>query len=96
MQSLYDLYQTGYHQKVYEELLSLQESVYESNMYVDALAVTREIMRRVRHNIEQLVVRLNQVGYSFGKAEGSFREDVEKNSPFFDLRLQKLPRILLC
>ena len=83
MQGFYEMYQRGYHQQVYEELFSMQGNIYASSFYANALAVTREIMRRVRYNIEQLVVRLNQVGYLFGKAEGSFREDVEKNPPFF-------------
>lgn len=67
MQRLYNLYQRGYHQEVYDELLSLQEDIYEPDVYEDAVAVAREIMQRVRYNIEQLVVRLKQVGYLFGK-----------------------------
>lgn len=92
MQSLYDMYQRGHHQEVYEKLL-LQENIYESALYTDALAVTREIMRRVRYNIEQLVVRLNQVGYLFGKGEGLVRENtlLERNLSIFQPPTAKTP-----
>ena len=74
MQGFYEMYQRGHHQEVYEELLLVQGNIYESNHYADTLMVTREIMRRVHYNIEQLVIRLKQVGYLFGKGEGHWQE----------------------
>ena len=94
MQSLYEMYQQGQYQKVYEELLSIQENIYTSNRYVDALAVTREIMRRVRLNIEQLIVRLKQVGYQF--EEGLFEEStiLERDRSIFRPPTPKTPETI--
>ena len=67
MASLYDRYQKGLHQEVYDELLAMQEHIYEPDMYEEALLVMREMMRRVRSNIEVLLPRLSEMGYLFRK-----------------------------
>jgi hypothetical protein len=60
---LFDRYQKGYHQEVYDELLAMHEGVFGEDIYEDALLVARAIMRRVRHNIELLIPRLHEIGY---------------------------------
>ena len=68
MPDLYKQYQAGHYQEVYDELLSMQESIYNADLYEESLLVMRSIMKRVRHNIEQIVSRLHQMGYLFYKA----------------------------
>ncbi len=66
MSTYLERYLAGEHEGIWAELLALGERVREEPVYSDALAVARETMRRVRHNIEMLVPRLEQVGYRFG------------------------------
>jgi hypothetical protein len=66
MSTYLERYLAGEHEGVWVELLALGERVREEPVYSDALAVARETMRRVRHNIELLVPRLEQLGYRFG------------------------------
>jgi hypothetical protein len=73
MPQWYVRYQKGLHQEVYDELLVLQEQVFEEPIYDEALAVAREMMRRVRHNIELLIPRLEHREYDFGA--GFFNEE---------------------
>ncbi len=82
MTELYDRYQKGYHQEVYDELLAMHEGVFGEDIYEDALLVARAIMRRVRYNIELLIPRLHEIGYQFGK--GGFWEEFspEEQPPF--------------
>src|SRR5436309_13808019 len=68
MPDLYKQYQAEHYQEVYDELLSMQESIYNADLYEESLLVMRSIMKRVRHNIEQIVPRLHQMGYLFYKA----------------------------
>src|SRR5712692_4970034 len=72
MPDLYDRYQKGFHQEVYDALLSMQEQIDTPHLYQEALLVTRAIMRRVRSNIELLIPRLHTMGYLFRK--GGFWE----------------------
>src|SRR3981081_965409 len=78
MDSFYDRYVQGYHQEVYDELQAMGHHLYEDHPYEDVLAVAREIMRRVRSNIEILIARLSTLGYQFGKG---FWEDFDDLSP---------------
>lgn len=48
-------YVASEHEQVWAELQSLGAAVREEPVYTDALAVARETMRRVRHNIEMLI-----------------------------------------
>jgi hypothetical protein len=57
-----DRYAHGDRERVWEELVALGEQVRAEPLYSDALAVARETMRRVRHNIEQLIPRLATIG----------------------------------
>src|SRR5690348_10308173 len=59
-------YLAGAHEQVWDELTALGAVVRQESLYRDALAVARETMRRVRHNIETLIPRLSAVGYTFG------------------------------
>ncbi len=59
-------YVVGEYAQVWDELVALGAAVREEPLYGDALAVARETMRRVRHNIEMLIPRLETVGYEFG------------------------------
>jgi hypothetical protein len=89
MSSLYDQYQKGFHQEVYDELLAMQEHIYDPSIYEEGLAITRTIMRKVRFNIEQIIPHLHKMGYLFGK--GGFWENfsleeklqAERDSPIF-------------
>lgn len=51
---------------MYDELLMMQEQVFDESIYADVVRVAREMMRRVRHNIELLIPRLEEMGYDFG------------------------------
>src|SRR6266436_1585844 len=71
MSSLYEHYQGGSHQEVYDELLAMQEHIYESHIYEEALLIAKEIMRRIKYNIEMLIPRLRLIGYHFGEGFSS-------------------------
>jgi hypothetical protein len=73
MPELYDRYLQGACQEVYDELLAMHEHLYEPLIYEEALLVMRELMRRVRVNIERLIAGLHHIGYQFGK--GGFWEE---------------------
>lgn len=89
MPSLYERYQEGFYQEVYDELLAMQENIYETAIYEEALLIMKEIMRRVRFNTELIIPRLHKMGYLFLK--GGFwdnysseeRSLVEKEYPIF-------------
>lgn len=92
----YQNYLQGSYQEVYDKLVALQEQVYVEPYYTDALLVAREMMRRVRHNLELLVPRLHQLGYQFGKGftEGLSPEEralVENDAPIFKAADSKTP-----
>ncbi len=91
MIGLYDRYRSGSYQDVYNELLSVHERIFDEMIYEDAIAVTKEMMRRVRYNIELLVPRLRILGYRFGEGFWDNFEDIspeekatiEKDIPVF-------------
>src|SRR4051794_4406957 len=58
-------YNAGECFEVWDELISLGKDVRKKKVVFDALAVARETMRRVKHNTETLVGRLNSLGYQF-------------------------------
>jgi hypothetical protein len=66
MPTYLERYLAGEHERVWAELLALGERVREGAVYADASAVARETMRRVRHNVETLIPRLEALGYEFG------------------------------
>ncbi len=73
MSDWYKRYQSGLYQEVYDELLAMQEHIYEPHIYEEALLVMRAMMKRVRSNIEQVIGRLETLGYLFRK--GGFWEN---------------------
>jgi hypothetical protein len=58
-------YINGEQQQVWAELIAMGGNIRKETLYREAYAVVRETMRRVRHNIETLVARLNQLGFEF-------------------------------
>lgn len=66
MPTYLERYLAGEHERVWAELLALGPRVREEPVATDAYAVAHETMRRVRHNIELLVPRLEAAGYQFG------------------------------
>ena len=73
MPGLYDRYQKGFHQELYDELLAMQDQIYDPFFYDETLQVMRANMKRVRYNIKLLLPRLGDLGYQFGKG---FFEDM--------------------
>ena len=73
MPEWYERYQRGFHQEVYDELMALQGHIHDPEMYDEVLLVMQTLMRRVRSNIEQIIPRLQTMGYLFHK--GGFREN---------------------
>jgi len=66
MAAYLDCYLQGEHEEVWAELVALGAAVREEPLYSDAWAVASETLRRVRHNIELLIPRLEALGYQFG------------------------------
>jgi hypothetical protein len=62
-------YRAGECQQVWAELLAQGAGIREEPLASEAWAVAQETMRRVRHNIELLIPRLQALGYRFGKAQ---------------------------
>lgn len=60
-----DRYQSGHYEQVWEELLALGPAIRSEPLLSQARAVTTEMMRRIRHNLELLVPRLRSLGYRF-------------------------------
>src|SRR4051794_9362937 len=63
--SYLERYKKGEYEQVWAELLALGGAIREEPLYTDALAVTRETMRRVRKNVELLHQRLKDLNYQF-------------------------------
>lgn len=68
-----DRYLSGDPRSVWDELVQLGPKVRESGMYQEAEAVARQVMVRVRENIERLVECLTDYGYRFGRSAGGQR-----------------------
>lgn len=66
MTTFLERYQSGEHESVWNELVRLGAAVRQEPVYTDALAVARELMRRVRQDIELLIDRLIQRNFVFG------------------------------
>ncbi len=61
-------YRQGDCVQVWEELYAFGPAVRQGDVYPDAEAVALETMRRVCHNIEVVIPRLEELGYEFGYA----------------------------
>jgi hypothetical protein len=66
MESYLARYQQGDCEQVWSELYTLGAKVRREEIYPEAWAVALETMRRVRHNVEVVTPRLEEVGYEFG------------------------------
>jgi hypothetical protein len=69
MASYLERYLAGQHERVWREIVALGDVVREEPARADAEAVAREMMGRVRRNIERLVPRLRERGYGFTNAD---------------------------
>jgi hypothetical protein len=58
-------YLAGEHEAVWADMMALGARVREAPYLDDASAVARETMRRARQNVELIVRRLDQIGYTF-------------------------------
>jgi hypothetical protein len=65
MATLLEQYKSGDHVAVWEELVALGDEISHKRVYADAVGVATETMRRVRHNVELLIRRLDEMGYCF-------------------------------
>jgi hypothetical protein len=65
MASYLERYLAGGHEQVWRELMALGDGVRDEPVFADAYAVERETMGRVRRNVERLILRLRDMGYSF-------------------------------
>jgi len=104
MSSYYERYQQGLYHEVYGELLILGERVFEEPIYEDALAVGRAMMRRVRSNLDQLIARLETMGYLFvdgfwdkenyGSLSSEEEAKLDQRYPIFAEPPAETPRLL--
>lgn len=94
MSEWYTRYLQGRYQEVYDELLGLQEHIFDEPIFDEAVAVVQEMMRRVRYNIELITTHLNHMGYRFGEGFWDENEHLsieEKNSIEQDIPIFKSP-----
>ncbi len=81
MATYLERYHSGEHKQVWAELLACGAAVRTEPLLSDATQVAEETMRRVRHNIELLVPRLESIGYEFG-VYGEENPIEDYSSPF--------------
>jgi hypothetical protein len=67
MTTYLERYRAGDHQQVWTDLVALGPAVRQEPLYMDAMAVAREMMTRARHNIALLVERLPALDYRFAE-----------------------------
>jgi hypothetical protein len=94
-------YRAGECQQIWAELLAEGAAIREEPLASDAWAVAQETMRRVRHNLELLIPRLQTLGYRFGEiphAPGHpseiWERDFVKAYPVFQPPPPNIARIL--
>jgi hypothetical protein len=63
--SLLDRYQDGDHRGVWDQLTQLGPAVRDTRYLSDANSIGFEMMRRARHNVEQIIEKLDALGYRF-------------------------------
>ena|GEM_PF-5761579 len=77
-------YRAGEFEQVWQELVALGEAVRKEPLYSDTLAVAREMIWRVRYNLELLISRLQTVGYRFGdELEWTTETHMEEDEEFY-------------
>jgi hypothetical protein len=69
MATYLERYLAGERERVWREIVALGDAVREEPALADAEAVAREMMGRVRRNIERLVLHLRERGYGFTNAQ---------------------------
>lgn len=76
-----DRYRNGERLQVWQELIQLDSAVRDPRYFVEATAVARETMRRARHNIEQIIGKLDRLGYRFTVSIDYFGDLKQQLSP---------------
>lgn len=62
---LLERYQNGEQREVWRDLLALGERVRDAEYFGAAQEVAAETMKRARHNVESIIVKLERLGYEF-------------------------------
>ena len=81
MPTFLERYQAGDHVRVWADLEALGDPVRQKRYLADAQAVANETMKRVRHNAELVVARLESLGYQFesgGESMGDMLEGMQR------------------
>jgi hypothetical protein len=69
-------YQEGFYQEVYDDLIAMGEHVFDEAFVEDARIVAALLMKRVRYNIEVVLIpRLQELGYHFGEGAGDNEDE---------------------
>ncbi len=84
-------YQEGDREGVWNELTELGEGVRHEIYYADAVAVATETMRRARHNVEQIIRRLADMGYRFVPPSDDYRPDLDASIDQMLARAKQTP-----
>lgn len=95
LESYLSRYLAGDTRSVWDEIGSLSTAEMPSDFEADVSAVCRETMRRVRHNVEQIVSALESIEYEFGVyPDGNrfplFEGPVAAPDPSIDRKLDEL------
>ena len=69
-------YKKGFHQEVYDEILSMGNYILHQSIKSDVTAVAGTMMSRVHHNVKVILAHLQAMGYVFGA--GFFEEDISQ------------------
>jgi hypothetical protein len=83
-ESYYRRYLNGEHEAVWTELIKLGSAVREAAVFSDAVAVTQEIVKRAKTNLELLHGRLLALGYEFADPANSLRLASDKDHALLD------------
>jgi hypothetical protein len=78
---LFDRYQAGDCRQVWDELTQLHATVRDPQHFVEASAVAHETMRRAKHNVEQIIEKLDRLGYRFTASINYFGNLEEELKP---------------
>lgn len=96
MHSFLERYLDGEHEQVWADLAALGAGVRSLDVLADAEAVAYETMHRARDNVDELIVRLTAMGYTFGLPDGDAwiphapRQAPDKNTPAYIRHLETL------
>jgi hypothetical protein len=77
MPTFLERFRNGEREEVWSDLESLGGAVRQAQYLRDAQAVAGETMKRVRHNVELLVERLDTLGYEFASPGYSFADQLQ-------------------